>query len=170
MTLYFEDDEHFRWEGLKLPNHEDIVRDKVLQAMLTNMAEVACLRKLPYDKYLQTRHWRTKVREALDRADHRCQLCGSEDRLCVHHNTYERLGCERPSDLIVLCQDCHARHHDKLPPPPLPDLDLAEWDCPECGAALKPMKSRYGPFLGCVRFPECRGLRQWPKSGSNGSS
>lgn len=37
-------------------------------------------------------------------------------RLEVHHLTYERLGCEAPDDLLVLCGRCHATFHG-LPSP-----------------------------------------------------
>lgn len=59
--------------------------------------------------------WWARVREdALHRAHNRCQLCATQTRLEVHHNTYERLGKEWPSDVIVLCRSCHAKHHDRL--------------------------------------------------------
>jgi hypothetical protein len=32
----------------------------------------------------------------------------------VHHRTYERVGFERQSDLIVLCHDCHRDFHRSL--------------------------------------------------------
>jgi hypothetical protein len=54
-----------------------------------------------YAEYLQTPHWRSLRAWALERAGNRCQLCGSAKELEVHHNTYERLGCEWPSDLVV---------------------------------------------------------------------
>lgn len=70
---------------------------------------------VPYSDYLQTAHWSVVREEALERAGHRCQLCGSQRRLEVHHRTYERLFDELPEDLIVLCRHCHAKFHDKLP-------------------------------------------------------
>ena len=33
--------------------------------------------------------------------------------ISVHHNDYSRLGAEMPTDLVVLCRECHAKHHDK---------------------------------------------------------
>ena len=41
-----------------------------------------------------------------------------------------------------------------------PVLAVAVTDvCPECGAAMKLMKSRFGPgyYLGCSKYPKCKG-------------
>lgn len=75
--------------------------------------DLALLRRLPYGDYLKTKHWAKVRSHAIERADRRCQQCFSRDRLEVHHMTYERRGEERPTDLIVLCHDCHQRRHPK---------------------------------------------------------
>lgn len=61
--------------------------------------------------YLKTNAWQTKRKGALERANYKCQLCSSKERLHVHHNTYDRLGNESDSDLIVLCEKCHSHYH-----------------------------------------------------------
>lgn len=72
------------------------------------------LRRLPYRDYLRTAHW-SRIRElALERARFACSLCPATDRLQVHHRTYVRKGFEQPEDVIVLCADCHGRHHETL--------------------------------------------------------
>lgn len=88
-----------------------------------------------YAEYLRSEHWERTRTGALHYAQNRCQnpACvyaelrsftddeirdwgfGRDYRLEVHHLTYERLGCERYGDLIVLCSDCHRREHG-LPP------------------------------------------------------
>lgn len=69
-----------------------------------------------YAAYLQSDHWRSLRRWALERAGARCQLCNtSEETLHVHHRTYERLGAELPQDLTVLCASCHAKFHNRAP-------------------------------------------------------
>jgi hypothetical protein len=75
-----------------------------------------------YAEYLQTPHWRSLRAWALERAGNRCQLCGSAKELEVHHNTYERLGCEWPSDLVVLCDPCHERHSLAMRQPEIGDM------------------------------------------------
>lgn len=80
---------------------------------------LTAVREMPYSEYLRTDWWQRFRTEALRRAGNRCQLCGAESAgrgfLQVHHNTYARLGCERPEDCVVLCEDCHQVHHEDLP-------------------------------------------------------
>lgn len=73
------------------------------------------LRTMPYREYLQTAEWQETRKQALKRAHYKCQLCNREGRLNVHHKTYEHRGQELNSDLIVLCENCHGKFHDKLP-------------------------------------------------------
>lgn len=69
-----------------------------------------------YYKYLQTKEWKCKRKNAIEKAGGRCQLCnrGEDSILHVHHRTYENVGDEAPGDLIVLCGRCHAKFHDIL--------------------------------------------------------
>jgi len=82
--------------------------------------EVRRLRSLPYGEYLKTAHWQSVRQEALKRFDHACAVCNWSERLSstgwleVHHRTYERLGEERPADVIVLCDRHHRMFHGKL--------------------------------------------------------
>jgi len=48
----------------------------------------------------------------------------------------------------------------KLPaqPPVLTDLE-----CPKCGAPLNLRRGKRGPWLGCSKFPKCRGRASWSK-------
>lgn len=64
-----------------------------------------------YAAYLRTEHWRRIRSRKLEQADHRCEVCGSRIQLQIHHRTYDRLGNERPRDLQVLCEICHAWVH-----------------------------------------------------------
>lgn len=72
------------------------------------------LRTMPYDQYLQTSHWKTLRLKKLEEVGRRCQLCNSEDRLDVHHRSYEHRGEEPLNDLTVLCRPCHAKFHGKM--------------------------------------------------------
>lgn len=45
--------------------------------------------------------------------------------------------------------------------------DDFDWDqsCPKCSSPMKPRKSRFGIFLGCINYPECKGIVNIPKKG-----
>ena len=74
---------------------------------------LAELRRMNYRDYLCTPEWRRARAAALVRAGYRCALDRSHtEDLEVHHNTYERIGAELASDLIVLCHDCHRHYHE----------------------------------------------------------
>lgn len=64
-----------------------------------------------YSDYLRSNGWMQKREYVLRRAGYRCQVCNREDRLEVHHRTYDRLGHEHPTDLTVLCRRCHQAFH-----------------------------------------------------------
>ena len=67
-----------------------------------------------YTAYLHSKHWKTVRSVSLQNAGYKCQACSTKDTILdVHHNSYDRLGNEDPSDLIVLCRSCHAKVHDK---------------------------------------------------------
>lgn len=42
-----------------------------------------------------------------------------------------------------------------------------DWDqkCPNCGKEMKLRHGRFGPFLGCTQYPECKGIVNIPKKG-----
>lgn len=72
------------------------------------------LHTMPYAEYLQTPEWEETRQRMLKRARYQCSLCNKKAKLHVHHRTYERRGYEDDKDLIVLCENCHAKFHDKL--------------------------------------------------------
>lgn len=80
-------------------------------------------RQLYHEEYLQTPHWKETRSRAIARAGNRCQHCGATSRLEVHHLTYERLFCEQPEDLLVLCRSCHQKIHALDGEPAMLDLN-----------------------------------------------
>lgn len=64
-----------------------------------------------YAVYLQSPHWLAIREWAKQRAQYKCLICNMGGKLHVHHRTYERVGCELPDDLVVLCEDCHNKFH-----------------------------------------------------------
>ena len=66
-----------------------------------------------YAAYLNSPQWQERRQAALRRAGFRCEGCPETDGLEVHHLTYERLGFERTTDLMVLCNVCHSQEHGR---------------------------------------------------------
>jgi chromosomal replication initiation ATPase DnaA len=111
------------------------------------------LRTMPYDQYLLTPEWQERRKQALLRAQYRCQVCNSTERLHVHHRTYERRGAEEAGDLTVLCRDCHELYHfpSKRPVSTLVD------DEQQKQRALSRVISQYATFATFVsRVPNVR--------------
>jgi 5-methylcytosine-specific restriction endonuclease McrA len=69
---------------------------------------------MDYQRYLQSDVWQTLRAQAIRRAHGHCLLCPRRSHLEVHHRTYVALGHERVEDLVVLCRECHRRHHGTL--------------------------------------------------------
>lgn len=95
------------WEAKNL---EDQKRREKIQE------NINYLKSLPYKEYLQTEHWKDLRKRMMNRANYSCGMCNSKNVILhVHHKSYKNLGDEDYSDLIVLCEDCHYKFHDKLP-------------------------------------------------------
>ncbi len=69
---------------------------------------------IDYEAYLRSPEWRDRAKDAKKRAGYSCMLCCNKGAVEVHHRNYERVGREQPSDLVVLCESCHHRHHGTL--------------------------------------------------------
>ncbi len=78
-----------------------------------NGCEIDCtIIREKYSDYLKSEHWQKTRKKALRRAKFKCQLCGKNNIvLHIHHNNYDNIGQEENSDLIALCENCHANYH-----------------------------------------------------------
>ncbi|MZK53315.1 hypothetical protein [Clostridium beijerinckii] len=75
-------------------------------------------KRIDYNLYLKTSHWKRVSHKAIKRANYHCQLCGTYKGVFnVHHNRYydnkgnSILFHEKPSDLICVCNRCHKTIH-----------------------------------------------------------
>lgn len=82
-------------------------RNAVIVSLLTKALREA------YKEYLQSDAWKAKRKAVLIRDGLRCQLCGHDRNLHVHHITYERIYAEDLDDLITVCNKCHDKVHSK---------------------------------------------------------
>lgn len=96
-----------------------------------------------YIEYLRSPLWRLKRQEAIEWAQNKCTVCGSQRRLQVHHLTYERLGKEHLFDLQVVCKECH-KEADKARP------SLVSMWCPRCDHTWKSYGDTDDYWLNCV--------------------
>ena len=92
--------------------------DSSVERPLSHVTEVTEMDALlnerqEYERYLRSAKWKKKRSRAIRRAGNKCQRCGASkwSKLEVHHLTYERLGKEADTDLMVLCQKCHRETH-----------------------------------------------------------
>lgn len=93
-----------------------LIRKEVPGAQLQEFPKVDAervriLARMAYPEYLQTPEWQARKKIMRARADNRCQVCNTSEKLHVHHRTYDRRGNERPEDLTVLCESCHDLFH-----------------------------------------------------------
>ena len=69
---------------------------------------------MTYSEYLKSPEWHKLRKQALNRADYRCQTCNGTESINVHHRVYPvKLGTEPITDLVVLCRCCHKIFHNK---------------------------------------------------------
>lgn len=64
------------------------------------------------NKYLKSLAWERKRTEIINRDNGKCVRCQEEGRN-VHHETYDNIGKEDLSDLILLCDECHNAAHQQ---------------------------------------------------------
>lgn len=65
-----------------------------------------------YNLYLRSYAWMQRRNGVITR-EKVCQLCQSDERLEVHHVTYQRVGSERIEDLRLLCHRCHRKVEER---------------------------------------------------------
>ncbi|HUU90506.1 MAG TPA: hypothetical protein VM238_04770 [Phycisphaerae bacterium] len=93
---------------------DDGIRAQIKAVSMATAVLRGVCRVVTYRKYLQTDEWKQRAEAAKACAGYRCQVCNQEGSLDAHHRTYERLGCELPEDITVLCRSCHQLFSDKM--------------------------------------------------------
>ena len=74
-----------------------------------------------YEDLLLTPEWKSKRGYILKRDNYKCQWCGKQEQLQVHHKYYSKYPnnvkvqpWNYPNDaLITLCNECHQKAHKK---------------------------------------------------------
>ena len=100
------------WINIMIRNH---IRKNNLYEMEFEEEDTEYLRSLMYEDYLMTEHRIKLVWSAKKRDWYKCVLCSSDERLEIHHRSYEHKWdmAEEINDIYTLCHDCHAKFHNK---------------------------------------------------------
>jgi 5-methylcytosine-specific restriction endonuclease McrA len=69
-------------------------------------------RNAEYQAHFASATWKAFRQDTLIAARWTCECGDSGPDVEVHHLTYERLGKEKPEDIIVLCPPCHRERHE----------------------------------------------------------
>lgn len=69
--------------------------------------------KMDYYDFLQTPYWNAVSAQVKKRNNYKCQLCGKQGTLNVHHPDYSFHGYETENinKLLCLCDKCHNNYH-----------------------------------------------------------
>ena len=69
--------------------------------------------KAMYKAWIKSDGWKYIAKRKIEKADYKCERCGSAMNLAVHHITYDHLCHENKhiDDLLVVCKTCHNELH-----------------------------------------------------------
>lgn len=71
-----------------------------------------------YSQYLKSKHWLLiKAKYKNSKLNKQCSVCGvikEQSKMHHHHKSYKRIGNERLTDIIMLCDECHSKTHNLL--------------------------------------------------------
>jgi DNA topoisomerase-1 len=96
----------------------------------------------------------------------KCEKCGKPMAVKKGFGGRPFLGCTGyPScrSTMKITEELQEKLKDQLPAAPpkkqMPAVQVSE-TCPECGAAMKLRQARGNYFLGCSKYPRCKGTRE----------
>lgn len=119
ISWYLDSNRSFK-SGVSAQEKIDTIMDCSFVGYLADIEEVEkAILEMDYFDFLNTPYWDGIRNYKLKKAKYCCQLCGEKGKLNVHHKKYENHGREHlkkiaDEDLIVLCQPCHEKFHDKF--------------------------------------------------------
>lgn len=82
---------------------------------MTNFVSPLSPAQEEYRRYLQSWRWRILRRLRIKLDGGRCRMCGTTERLHVHHRDYLHRGRSWFGELFdctTVCADCHSDYHD----------------------------------------------------------
>lgn len=91
--------------------------DFVFHNTYDNKAIANKINSMKYSEFILTQYWKTVSFYMKKKNYFSCELCSAKENLRTHHKSYEHHGYEHikyKEMLIVLCDKCHAKFHDKI--------------------------------------------------------
>jgi hypothetical protein len=85
-----------------------------LEAILVSVEPeeaIEALANMRYKTYLKTEYWQMVRQVIHEKVGRKCEICGSEKFINVHHFNYNNRGMETLNDLGCLCEKCHSIIH-----------------------------------------------------------
>ncbi len=104
-----------------------------------------------------------KFERYVEDLDEDCPRCIEEGRtppgrLQIRLGRYGRfIGCSRFAD-----DDGGCKYIRNLDGQERPEPEMLDETCPDCGRPLQRKHGRYGPFVGCSGYPDCRYIKKDP--------
>jgi DNA topoisomerase-1 len=90
-----------------------------------------------------------------------CELCGKP--MILKRGRYgEFLGCSSYPD----CKNIKKIHKGKDGEMTPQDAEVTDATCEKCGKPMAVKRGRFGKFLGCTGYPECKNIQKMPKTTS----
>jgi len=60
-----------------------------------------------YQRHIASAAWKRLRSDIIEERGNKCERCGRDGSLHLHHKTYKSLGNEQPDDVELLCNACH---------------------------------------------------------------
>lgn len=103
-----------------LKKHKELTFNEIVKmiAELGVRGEISLCKaiySMKYDIFCHTNYWKAVTQEVKNRANNRCVICNSSNKLLAHHRNYKIHGKEHQyfNELTCLCNSCHFLFHKK---------------------------------------------------------
>jgi len=98
----------------KMTHGETDLFGEIEPAAVSSLPSSSCSADLKwrqkYEAHLKSAQWKNTRSDLFKLRGRKCEVCGRASTLLeVHHLNYERLGKEAPSDLQIVCRQCHKK-------------------------------------------------------------
>ncbi len=95
---------------------EEEIKNKLIEEYLKkhNIVRTETVSRSEHQNFIKSEYWKNLTERYKNIIGQQCELCFSNDSLCVHHNNYWNKGKETSEDIIILCRKCHNKFHKNV--------------------------------------------------------